>query len=232
MIISISGCDGAGKSTQGELLAKKIANEKDLKWTSIFEVMESDTYDSSESLNDIYEKLCKYDVIVSRFYLKGERLKALQDKLVMSSNDIFNNKDAITEVAECAQQEARIWNEKVISKLLDLNKIIIFDRYFFDEIAYRGLYSIPMQTVEELYREFAIPDKAFFLHIEIDEILKRNSVRKDIKTTLFQNRDKLVQLLDNFGKVSKKYNLSIIYGDKQSKTQVCEHLYEEVRPLI
>lgn len=225
MIISISGCDGAGKSTQGELLAKKISNEKNLKMISIFEIIGECGDKSISELNDIFEVLNKYDVILSRFYLKSDKLNELQNNLLVCTPKVFNDSMLIKQIAEYAKRDSDLWFTHVINKLILNGKIIIFDRYFYDEIAYRSLYNYSMQAMEKLYEDSQIPDFSFYLKLSnVEEVLIRNKLRKDSKTTLFQNKEKINELINNFCVIARKNGMYVIDGN-ESKEKITNKIY-------
>ena len=61
MIISFSGLDGAGKTTQ----IKKLLNAYKIKWAkvgSIYSYMPDIWYHSVKELHDLYEKLLDFDL--------------------------------------------------------------------------------------------------------------------------------------------------------------------------
>lgn len=71
------------------------------------------------------------------------------------------------------------------------------------------------------YEKTIIPpaDYSFYLHLSIDEIVKRNKNRSDAKTSLFSNKDKIAELYEKIETNSNKFNLVKIEG-KNSKNQV------------
>ena len=81
-------------------------------------------------------------------------MQEVQNAVMFTGTDVFENVELIKEAAQEARKEAEIWYQKVISKLLAQGKIIVYDRYYFDEVAYRSLYSLPKEIVEELYIDY------------------------------------------------------------------------------
>lgn len=109
----------------------------------------------------------------------------------------------IKEVTDAARQEAQIWYDHVIGKLLRKNKIIIYDRYYYDEIAYRSLYNLKKEYIERKY--IGYPESNIRIHLfgDMDLIRERNRTRIDMKTALFNCEDKMMELYQNIEYISK-----------------------------
>jgi len=150
-IISISGIDGSGKTTMCENILEFYKSEGK-KIVSMYDLNPEETYTTEEDFNEYYEKLKNYDVILCRFYLKSFKTKELQDKIFFEVN--FNEAEVILKMIDLVKNDIRLWNKYVIEKLLNKNKTIIFDRYFYDEIAYRSLYNLNIEKVDKLYSNY------------------------------------------------------------------------------
>lgn len=130
MVISLSGYDGMGKSTSVDLLMEKICENHGLKGMSALKANNgTEVYENIEQVDDIYKALSRYDVITTRFYFRSNKMQKLQEMVMFAETDVFDNTELIKEVTDAARQEAQIWYDHVIGKLLRKNKIIIYDRY-------------------------------------------------------------------------------------------------------
>lgn len=211
-VITFSGFDGAGKSTNCEILAKTLCKSKG--YISLLDVVKSEELINCTQLNELYEIFCEKDVVITRFYMRSHRTAELQNSIMYASDDIFRKKDLIKELTISAKKDAFIWRTKVINPLLNKGIHVIFDRYFYDEIAYRSLYSINKKWIEDLYKMYPKPDLSFYLKLNIDDVINRNKEREDIQTTLFKNKLKMVELFENWEIITRKYGLYEIDASK------------------
>lgn len=227
MIITFSGCDGVGKTTHTRLLAEKIAQRYHLSAISLYDVVgEGMCYNNISELEEIYTKLEKYDVIVSRFYLKGNEYTKMQNEIRYSLNkDIFENTAWVREAFKLMKKDVDSWFDVVISKLLAKGKIVIFDRYFYDEFAYRHLYSLNFDEMMSEFSDFYKPDISFLFKANLDTVKFRNKGREDSNTILFKEEEKIRKLLEVFETISKKYNLIDIDINDKEISDVSNRVY-------
>lgn len=227
MIITFSGCDGVGKTTHTRLLAEKIAQKYHLSAINLYDIVdESMCYNSVSELEQIYKRLEKYDVIVSRFYLKGNEYMKMQNEIRYSPNkDIFENTAQVREVFKLMKKDVDLWFDVVISKLLVKGKIVIFDRYFYDEFTYRYLYSLDFDEMISEFNGFYKPDVSFLFKANLDTVKSRNQGREDSNTILFKEEEKMRKLLEVFEKISKKYNLIDIDINDKEISDVSNRVY-------
>ena len=233
MIITFTGFDGVGKSTNVEELMKSICDDKNLKGISLFDVTGgSEVYNDETYLDAVYEKLSEYDVITSRFYLRTPFLQELQEKVMYTSSEVFSNNNLIERTLLEAYKEAWIMYTRVIEKLNKQNKIIIFDRYFFDEISYRSLYNYPMSNIEKMYLGFRKPDLSFYLCADLDLVVQRNRDRDDSRTALFNDEEKMKELYNKLDYITERFSLKKIFVNKKSIEELKNEVYEIAKPYI
>lgn len=233
MVISLSGYDGMGKSTSIDLLMEKICEKHGLKGISALEVNNgTEVYESMEQIDDIYKVLSQYDVITTRFYFRSDKMQKLQDMVMFTETDVFDNTELIKEVTNMARQEAQIWYDHVIGRLLSNNKIIIYDRYYYDEIAYRSLYNLEKEYIENQYTGY--PESNIRIHLfgNMDVIRERNRARIDMKTALFNCEDKMAELYQNIEYISNKYNMIRLDIKGKTRDEVTEDLYNLVKNYL
>lgn len=233
MVISLSGYDGMGKSTSVDLLMEKICENHGLKGMSALKANNgTEVYENIEQVDDIYKVLSRYDVITTRFYFRSNKMQKLQEMVMFAETDVFDNTELIKEVTDAARQEAQIWYDHVIGKLLRKNKIIIYDRYYYDEIAYRSLYNLKKEYIERKY--IGYPESNIRIHLfgDMDLIRERNRTRIDMKTALFNCEDKMMELYQNIEYISKKYNMIRMDIKGKTRDEVAEDLYTIVKGYL
>lgn len=205
-IISISGIDGAGKTTQLNLLLEYYS-KVGKRTCSIFDLDDNERYQDTSEFNKYYNYFKEFDVIYTRFYLRSSNTEKLLKELLYKKNAFEYSSQAFALFKSC-KKDAELWFEKVIIPLYKQGKTFLFDRYFYDEIIYRSLYNLDInELIDEYSNSITMPaDFAFYLHLPLDNVYNRNSKRDDIKTSLFNNKSKMNEL----------YNILEIYSDQFS----------------
>lgn len=207
-IISISGVDGAGKTTMIEELFKYY--ERRGKTVHNINV---NSYENTSDITNIVESLKHIDVIGSRFFIHRKKTREIQNKVLYADN--FNKKKLIEEVTKYSREDADNWFNYAVDPLLKLGKILIFDRYFFDEIVYRPVFGVSLDWIEGKYSHMPKPDIGIYLDISFERFLDRNKLRVDSKYALYKNPSKMEEVYKNYRYVASKYNLKIINGNRE-----------------
>lgn len=210
-IVSISGFDGVGKSTQVEECLKYY--EKKGEVISLFSVIKEEYYDTKEDLINLKKIFSNYDFIGTRFYLRSKNTRDLQKHVMFSNDLILQNDKKIKKLAMYAYEDCSNWFEYVVYPLLKKGKTFFFDRFFYDEVAYRSIYGVDIEWLESLYENFIRPDLAMYLELPLSRIVAINSEREDKDTTLFKHEDKLKQLEQVWQAVCDKYDINILNGN-------------------
>ena len=183
-------------------------------------------YENIRDIDLIYKQLEKYDVIVTRFYMKSKLCNEEQRKIRLGLDSVFNNSERIRKVLDCVKTDSDIWREHVISKLHERNKIIIVDRYYYDEVAYRSMYNLGLYEVEQYFCDAIKPDLSYALLASFDEIRQRNNNREDGSTPIFRDNEKLQLLLERIELVANMYSLEKIYTDGKNISQTGDEIYD------
>lgn len=106
MIISFTGCDGAGKTTHIDLLKKRICNSCKLSGINLLDITNGVlVYENIRDIDLIYKQLEKYDVIVTRFYMKSKLCNEEQRKIRLGLDSVFNNSERIRKVLDCVMSK-------------------------------------------------------------------------------------------------------------------------------
>lgn len=209
MLISFSGLDGAGKTTQIKLLLN-FFEKRNLKTCSIYDINPTIRYHSYLDLREYYNFFKDFDVIHLRFRLNSDENSTIMEKLEYSE---FGNFNLANLAALQGFYDYYLLEKYVIIPLLKQNKIIISDRHYFDEIAFKTVYGCNFNKMCKLYSEIDKPNLAFYLKIPATTALRRNLDRPDGKTTLYQNIDHIKQLIKCFDIIKTNTSLIEINGE-------------------
>lgn len=99
--------------------------------------------------------------------------------------------------------------KNTIEPALSNNIIVITDRYFFSTIAY-GALNVDMEWLKKISSPFPIPDLTLMCECDVDICLKRIGGR-DETPELFEKKDKLDKIAENYSQIMKEYpNVEII----------------------
>lgn len=119
----------------------------------------------------------------------------------------------------------RKWNvEKNILPALKENKIVILDRYYFSTACYQGARGLDIEEIIERNLEFApVPDMTFIIDVDVDTALKRIRGNRHRQVRLFENRDFLQKVRQNYLKLRNDH-IYIIDGQPP-----LDDVFEEIR---
>lgn len=223
MLISISGYDGAGKTTQIHHLLKYYENQE-LKVASIYDITPTIRYHSYNDLIEYYEYLKNYDVIHLRFRLNSDENSQLMNVLEYSD---FSDLYLAEATALQGFYDYYLLEKYVTQPLLKAGKIIISDRHYYDEIAFKSVYGCDYTYMLKMYCEIPKPDLAFYLSVSPEIVYKRNQLRPDGKTTLYQNTHLIKKLGHYFNLLLKDTELIFIDGEnsiEQIHSKICGYI--------
>lgn len=210
MIITFSGVDGAGKTTQINKLLQ-FFHDKGYRVGSVYSTFPDIRYSSTAELKRLYLNLQGADVVHIRFRLNSDSNAAIMQRLEFA--DIPN-----VQLAQKAAWQGYIdhteLHDHVIQKLQQEGKIILFDRYYYDEVAFKQLYGCPLTILEKIYENTIEPEYAFLFEIPAQMCYERNRTRPDGKTTLYSSLELIEQLEQNFQKMALEKKMISIDGTK------------------
>lgn len=115
--------------------------------------------------------------------------------------------------------------EQEIIPALKQNKTVICDRYAFSSFAYGGV-NVDLDYLLEINKEFLMPDIVFFLDTKPEICLQRIKTRGD-KRTLFEKKQVLEKVYQNFKCLSNQFNFKIINGEKSIKK-----VFEQIKKFV
>lgn len=199
-LISFSGIDGSGKTTQINNLVKMYEKEK-LKCIFYTELPKTEPFDEDCYLHDYYKKLVDYDVMVLR---SCYRTKEHVEYLKFIKNESHEIKDTY-KLQEYFVKDTYMWFKEVIFPLINRDKIIIFDRYVYDELPYQMLFNKDVELIKRLIKILPEP-KSFYMKIDVNTMKQRNLNREDSKNKLFSSDEKIQRIIDNYNSVFDEIN--------------------------
>lgn len=208
MIISFSGLDGAGKTTQIQMLLEYYKSQG-AKIGSIYKHFPDIRYHNKLELKKIEPELHSCDVILMRYRLNSNRNNFIMHHLEkgMSQQHLLSTIAALQ-----GYQDHSELNKYIISSLLSDNKTVIFDRYYYDELAFKYVYGCSDLILENLYKNVQDADIKFYIDISAQECLQRNQSRPDSNIPLYQNEKYVKQLIERFDDITKRKHLITLNG--------------------
>lgn len=211
MLITISGPDGTGKTTQCKLLLDNF-KRKGLKVTSISNIINNFNYQSgkSEDLIKFYEYFKTFDVIHTRFRLHSNENAKVMDKLEISP---IGNFDLAILSAYTAYYDYVQWYKYVNEPLLKEEKILLCDKYAFDDIAFKTTFGCQYEWMKKIYYNIDLPDIGFYIDLEPETIIERNLNRPDGRIIFYDNTKNVRRLQYNYGRIVSDYNLVKLNGN-------------------
>lgn len=206
MLISFSGPDGAGKTTQ----IKKIMSyfeKHGFKVGAVQDINPDVRYHIGDDLTIYYEYLKQFDVIHTRFRLHSMENVEIMDIVQFIS---IGNKWMTTYSAYTSHYDSEQWHKYVTLPLLKEGKILISDKYAFDDIAFKSVYGCEYSWLNALHHDMHIPDISIYLKVNRETILQHNESRKDLKNILYRKPENTIKLLNAFDRLTKDYPLTAI----------------------
>ena len=122
----------------------------------------------------------------------------------------------------------RQWNVKTnILPNLEKNKIVILDRYYYSTACYQGARGLDVEEIIKRNTAFAPePDITLIVDVDVDTALQRIKRNREQEAKLFEKRDFLQKVRDNY--LELKYpNIHIIDGTPPLQT-----VFEQVKSTI
>lgn len=229
MIISFSGPDGIGKTTQIQYLLSYFAN-MGVKCCSVYDISPDIRYHNQKELITYYRYFQTGDVIHTRFRMNSD----INNKIIneLENTSIIPNKALAMSAAKQGYIDACEWFDTVINPLqAKEEKILIFDRYFWDEIAFKTFYGCSLKYMENLYCNMNTPQLSLIGIASTSTIKARNSSRPDGDTTLYKSSTYIRQLNNIFTQIAKEHKLQTI-NMEGSPIDIHKKVVQLISPLL
>lgn len=210
MIITIFGPDGSGKTTQIKKLLGAYA-DTGLSTASIYDVMPNFDYDVGSNLIQYYEYFKKYDVIHTRF-----RLHSSESDLIMSILETIPQGTDIklTALSAYVSYYSYIqWNKYVIEPLLADGKLLICDKYFYDDVATKSAFGCPYKWLKNLHYDTRKPEVSLYMQVNGETLMQRNQHREDGRIIHYQSSTGINRLLYYYEHIVMDEKLTPINGN-------------------
>lgn len=213
MIISFSGLDGAGKTTQIKMLLSYY-QQRGYKTGSIYDLFPDIRYHSISDLRYAYDFLREYDVIHMRFRLNSDQNSVIMRKLEQSPS--VKPIAAIAAAIQGYQDHLSLY-QNVLNPLLKEGKIMLFDRYYYDELAFKHVYGCPYFILNMLYSNVQVADFPFYIKISPQVCQARNHVRPEETAAIYQDIKRISNLAKNFDGIAAQNGMIILNGTDNAK---------------
>lgn len=148
----------------------------------------------------------------------GEKIREILDK---------KKKASFKKLQELFAKDRKEHLKNVIIPALKEGKIVISDRYFFSSFAYGQASGLSLDWLIKINEKFLMPDIVFFLDTKPEICIKRIRKRGD-RITLFEEKEKLKKVYQNYKILIKKFdNVKIIKGEKSIR-EICFEIRKAV----
>ncbi len=203
-LISISGLDGAGKSTQIALLEENL-KIKNLHCVTI----QFDAVHYGAKAKEIISELSKNDFVFTRLCINWEeRFPLIKDFVYDDGLQTPELALAVTSVfaGGCIQVY-----EECIKPLLLQGVHVVCDRFWLDDIVFRSFW-VEEEMIRRLYSKIPRPDLAIYLKVNPEIIKKRNESRIDGKSPLLRKIESIDQICEKFDILANQESMVVIHG--------------------
>ena len=223
MLISIFGPDGAGKTTQ----IKKLLNlysSAGLSTASINDKMSSFDYQVGSDLQQYYQYFKQFDVIHTRF-----RLHSTESDQIMSILEVIppGTDIKLTALSAYVSYYSYVqWNKYVLEPLLNDGKLLICDKYFYDDIATKSAFGCPYKWLSNLHYDTPRPTIAFYLQLDGQTLRERNKHRGDGRIVHYHDPIATDRLLYYYEQIVIDEQLVTINGNQSRETILTDILSE------
>lgn len=218
-LISISGIDGSGKSTQ-------ISNLKDVFTKEGFKCsfFQFDETFFGDKAKDYIDSISENDFLFTRLCIDWTKSYPLIREFVYNKN--LQRKEVSKAVSLVFAGGSIQVYEECLKPALQKGINIICDRFWYDDIVYRSFW-LEEDFIRNLYEDIPPADLPIFLDTDPNIIFERNTGRIDGKSPLMSNINSVFEINKRFHILAEKENMEVIDGNDTS-----ENLTKKFREII
>jgi len=227
MLITIFGPDGSGKTTQIKKLLKAYHDEG-FSTASIYDVMLNFDYSVGSNLSKYYNYFKDFDVIHTRF-----RLHSSESDIIMSILETIPQGTDIklTALSAYTAYYSYIqWSRYVLEPLLADGKLLICDKYYYDDVATKSAFGCPYKWLKKMYYDTPKPKLSLYMQQSADVLVQRNLHREDGRIIHYQNIIGTERLLYYYEQIVAEEKLTIINA-AQSVESIHSDILAEIEKI-
>lgn len=207
MLFTIFGPDGAGKTTQIKQLLKAY-QAAGFSTASVNDVMPTFDYQVGSNLDKYYHYFKNFDVIHTRFRLHSHESAQIMNILEVIPAGTDLKLSALS--AYVAYYAYVQWSKYVLNPLLADGKLLICDKYYYDDVATKAAFGCPYEWLKSLHYDTPKPDAGLYLKVDGKTLIARNRHRGDGRIIHYQSPVGVDRLLYYYEQIVMDEHLTTI----------------------
>ena len=215
MLITIFGPDGAGKTTQIKKLLQDYTRAG-FSTISIQDIMPNFDYRVGTDLTPYYNYFKKFDVIHTRF-----RLHSSESDIIMSILETIPQGTDIklTALSAYTAYYAFVqWDKYVLTPLRNDGKLLICDKYYYDDVATKAAFGCPYRWLKNMYYDTPKPSLGLYMKQSAEVLMQRNLHRGDGRIIHYQSLTGTERLLYYYDQIASEENQTVINANQPIET--------------
>lgn len=218
-MISISGIDGSGKTTQLNFLAEHLKSQR---YKGVF-YSELPPTEPISNVRIYYELLKPFDFAVIRSCCRCKETAALTS-MIANSNHVMQRD--LNRLSKLFIHDTFMWFQEVVYPALEDGKTLLFDRFYWDELPYHYLFHDDLSELIS-FGETLIQPLRFYLKLPLDKMIDRNLNRPDQSKKIFDSPKKIKRILEGYEQYVETH-ADFVLDATLSKEEIADYILARV----